>query len=221
MYADGYLINSGSFHLELKDKEIVETLKKLLNADNKILKRKIKKGYSYRFSLRNKQLFSALLKLGLTPRKSKTMTFPEVPSEYLQDFIRGYFEGDGCFVHRRNYYNPKYAGSLMTSFCSGSKSFLKTLRNKLIETGFKSQKVSHNAYKTAYILRITGLDFPRWMYKNKKEIYLQRKYNKLIKIEKLLRNKIDIKEFHKGKHYSPKTEFKKGHIAWNKKLEVK
>ncbi len=220
LYADGWLIDIGSFHLELKDKEIVEKLKELLNAKNKILKHKIKKGYAYRFSLQNKQIFNTLLKLGLTPRKSKTMIFPEIPFNYLQDFIRGYFEGDGCFLHIKNHYNPKYVGSLTTSFCSKSKSFLETLRDKLIEVGFKPQSVFQNTYKTAYILRITGLDFPRWMYSNIGEMYLQRKYDKLMEVEELLKDKIDIKEFHKGKHYSPKTEFKKGHIAWNKGLRM-
>ena len=219
LYADGYLIDRGSFHLELKDKEIVEKVKKLLGSQNKILKRKIKRGYSYRLSIQNKHLFSTLVKLGLTPRKSKTMLFPNVPSDCLQNFIRGYFEGDGCFLHIKNHYNSKYAGSLTTSFCSGSKSFLETLRDKLIKIGFKPQSVFQNTRKTAYILRITRLDFPRWIYKNKGEIYLQRKYNKFLKIKRLLKNKIDIKEFHKGKHYSPKTEFKKGHPAWNKGLK--
>ena len=220
LYADGSLIDSnGTFVLALIDKKIIETFKKLLNADNKIIEVKIKSGYFYRFSLLNNHLFNALIKLGLTPRKSKTMTFPEMSSDYLRDFIRGYFEGDGCFVYIKNYYNSKYVGSLATSFCSGSRSFLKTLRDKLIESGLKPQNVLRNTRKTAYILQITGLDFPRWIYKNKGEIYLQRKYDKFLKVEKSLKNKIDIKEFHKGKHYSLKTEFKNGHPAWNKGLK--
>lgn len=44
--------------------------------------------------------------MGLTPRKSLTLTFPtenQVPIEYLPYFVRGYFEGDGCICIHGNH----------------------------------------------------------------------------------------------------------------------
>ena len=58
------------------------------------------------------------------------------------------------------------------------------------------------------------------MYNDIGELYLQRKYNKLVGIEKLLENKIDKREFYKGKHFSPRTEFKKGNTAWKNRLKM-
>jgi len=36
LYADGYLIKNGSFHIELKDEEIVKKIKELIKTDNNI-----------------------------------------------------------------------------------------------------------------------------------------------------------------------------------------
>ena len=218
LYADGYLIKNGSFHIELKDEEIVKKIKELIKTDNNILKRKIRRGYSYRLSIQNKKMFNDLTNLGLTPKKSLTIKFPQIPNGFLQEFVRGYFEGDGCFLYRKNYYNSKYAGNLLTSFTCGSRGFLEVLRHELLKLRFKPQKVFKRINVSAFELRISGLDFPIWLYDNCAELYLKRKYNKLISIKEKLTNKIDKKMFYKGRHFGLNTEFKKNHVPWNKQL---
>lgn len=47
-------------------------------------------------SLYSKRIYNDLIKLGVTEIKSLTLRFPNIPDEYLQDFVRGVFDSDGC-----------------------------------------------------------------------------------------------------------------------------
>jgi len=50
---------------------------------------------SYELDFNCSEIFDWLLSKGCTPRKSLTLEFPIVPQQYLPDFIRGCFDGDG------------------------------------------------------------------------------------------------------------------------------
>ena len=65
-----------------------------------------------------------LEEIGLTPQKSRTLGPLAVPDEYFRDFLRGEFDGDGCWS-RANYFN---GSSLLGIFTSGSRAFLDWLR---------------------------------------------------------------------------------------------
>jgi hypothetical protein len=45
-----------------------------------------------------KEMYDDLLRLGGTERKSLTLAWPEVPDEFLADFVRGYIDGDGSLT---------------------------------------------------------------------------------------------------------------------------
>lgn len=69
-----------------------------------------------------------LEEIGLTPNKSNTLQSLAVPDEYFRDFLRGLFDGDGCWhVARRN---KPY---ILAMIVSGSSTFrdwlLTTIRN--------------------------------------------------------------------------------------------
>jgi hypothetical protein len=64
--------------------------------------------------------------LGGTENKSLTLEFPEVPKEYLPDFIRGYFDGDGSIMRLKN-------NRVNSAFTCGSKKFLIKLHQALKE----------------------------------------------------------------------------------------
>lgn len=87
----------------------------------------------YVLRIGSKSIFEDLTKLGLTPRKSLTLKFPNVPEEYLSHFIRGYFDGDGCI--NISYKHKSKTPVLATIFTCGSKDFLTsllyTLKDKL------------------------------------------------------------------------------------------
>lgn len=56
-------------------------------------------------TINNRYMCESLIKLGVTPRKSLTLKFPnkeQVPENLLRHFIRGYFDGDGTIYQRSN-----------------------------------------------------------------------------------------------------------------------
>ncbi|MFZ2975672.1 MAG: LAGLIDADG family homing endonuclease [Candidatus Moraniibacteriota bacterium] len=138
--ADGCMIrnNRGAHFIEFQitDKDILLKIKKLLGSNHKITERKnnIKWKIAYRLQIGSKAIFEDLLLLGMTPTKSKTIKFPEIPERYISHFVRGYFDGDGN-VSMPNYIRAdrknKLSTTLLSGFTSGSKKFLIELHSKL------------------------------------------------------------------------------------------
>ena len=112
-------------HITSKDYEMMENCKKCLGIKNKIGKKargseKEKKYYVLQFG--DKNFFEFLLNLGLTPKKSKTISELKIPHKYFPHFFRGCIDGDGSIsisTHPESRY-PQYKLRL----CSASKIFL-------------------------------------------------------------------------------------------------
>jgi hypothetical protein len=102
LMADG--CNTGdelSIELSATDDIQLTKLKEALDANQKISYRW--RGDSETVSLRlaSRYFCQKLAKLGCTQRKSFTLQFPnEVPPHFIRDFIRGFFDGDGCIAIR-------------------------------------------------------------------------------------------------------------------------
>jgi len=75
----------------------------------------------YQFQIGRTEIAQDLIELGLLPRKSLVMCFPDVPDMLLPHFIRGYMDGDGCLMYKGPY--------LHTVFTCASTSFLDVLEN--------------------------------------------------------------------------------------------
>ncbi len=96
---DGNLSSNGR-HISFttKDLQLAELYKSCLNLTNTIGKKarggeKIKKYYVVQFGDVN--FYEYLLTIGLTPRKSRTLTEVSVPEKFFADFMRGCIDGDG------------------------------------------------------------------------------------------------------------------------------
>lgn len=123
------------------------------------------------------KLCKDLIKLGCTPRKSLTLKFPSsdiLPKEYVGDFIRGYFDGDGCI-------NLRKECNTMRLIFVGTVDFLTSIKNILIDNGVLRSCPNMTAKGNAFQMTINGvdniIDIYDFMYKNK-TIYLDRKYKK-------------------------------------------
>ncbi len=104
-YIIGVITTDGNLSSDLrhliitsKDYEMVFNCRKHLGISNKISRTarggsREKKYYMLQFG--DKNFFEFLLRLGLTPRKSKTMAKLEIPKKYFADFFRGCIDGDG------------------------------------------------------------------------------------------------------------------------------
>jgi hypothetical protein len=104
LYADGSLENApyirGKYlRASSIDRELIENIKRELKSSHPIMRLKpTSNGGSVSFFIRigDHALYDSLIVKGLAPNKSLTMDFPAVPKKYLFDFLRGYFDGDGC-----------------------------------------------------------------------------------------------------------------------------
>ena len=127
VYSDGYHMAFGS-----KDLEQVKNFKKCLGL-NHIIGKNIaghRKSFSYRVQFGNKVFWNFLVKIGITPAKSKTMHQICTPDKYFFDYLRGSFDGDGSFYA---YLDKRWKNSFLfyVSFASASKNHVLWLQAKI------------------------------------------------------------------------------------------
>jgi len=134
----------GAYYLEFNsaDEALILLVRILLDSNHMISKRVRKKEkwkQIYRLQIGSKEMFEDLLRLGMTPAKSKTLQFPEVPNRYLKDFVRGYFDGDGCIYFKKHFAKDrsKMRWVFQSRFTSGCRTFLKQLHETLINNGIQ------------------------------------------------------------------------------------
>lgn len=137
-----------SLRFELKDYDALEMIRTLMNSTHRIFPRKDKKTYC--LIIDSKKLIKSLLDLGITPKKTYTLQFPNIPKEYYPDFIRGYFDGDGSvYINKHNHKAPQ----LVSYICSANKQFLEHIGHYLLEEIGIIPKIyedSPNFYKLRY-----------------------------------------------------------------------
>jgi len=182
--ADGTMVANkrGAHFIEFHstDKQLLFIVKKLFGSNHKIStrdKHNPKWKIGYRLQIGSNEMFGDLVSLGFTPNKSLTIEFPKVPRRLLGDFIRGYFDGDGCvyFKKHRAKDRKRLRRVFSSRFTSGSKKFLQSLKIQLnFDGGFISQK--KGGYELVFSHK-NSLDLYRLMYHNDCHgLYLNRKY---------------------------------------------
>lgn|SRR3989338_5097603 len=138
-----------------------------------------------RIQFKNRIFYDFLLSLGLTPRKSLTMGKLAIPDKYFFDFLRGCFDGDGCFY---SYWDPRWRSSHMfyIVFVSASLKHISWLQEKIEKrTGLKGHitGMKKNVFFQLKYAKKEALEIISKMYYNPKVVCLKRKR---IKIEKAL-----------------------------------
>jgi hypothetical protein len=180
---DGCLSKDGR-HIDLtsKDLEQIETFLKAIEIKAKITLKS--SGYSskkyYRTQFSNVKLYRFLLKIGLTPAKSKTIGSLEIPSRFFLDFLRGCFDGDG---YTYSYFDPRWKSSfqLYLGFTSASKSHLEWLSSTI--EGLYGIKGTIRFQTRAFRLEFAkknSLILLRKIYYKRDVLFLKRKYSKVL-----------------------------------------
>lgn len=194
LYADGCItrfykndeIRSMSLEITLchEDRGHLEKFAKSLEADvpisNKIVRLNGKEYLSHRLVINYTAMCRDLINLGCTPAKTYDLKFPTfdiVPYEFMRDFIRGFFDGDGCICVSQ--FNNKPI--IIVSF-TGMPEMLHSIADFLISERVITSVPSIKKSKSkAYDFRIYGIDhikvFLDYIYKDS-ELYLDRKYKK-------------------------------------------
>lgn len=191
-FADGSMdINprgSHYFSFQICDRKLLYDIRTLLGSNHKIATRKKRNknwNTQYRLQIGSKKMCEDLMQFGVTPQKTKFIAFPKIPKKYLPDFIKGYFDGDGC-VHLGNYYRKdreRYYYSFTTRFTANQKSFLATLHVNLRDLGISGGYLYKKKRGWELVFsRKDSLALFHIIYNNSHcSIKLERKYRKFLK----------------------------------------
>lgn len=183
LYADGAVSsrdNGCELSLQLLDAHHLYKFKQFLNSSSNIrLDFKIGR---CRITISNKYFHNKLIELGCTPRKSLTLKFPSTDifkdQSLIRHFIRGYFDGDGCFSH--TYSDTKKQRITVSCNYIGTFEFLKVLEQFLQDETIKCSWYKNPKHKNnTYILSLNktnSVKMLNYVYSDA-NIYLDRKYN--------------------------------------------
>ena len=137
--ADGSMLRNGRgahfIEFTITDRVVLEQIQRVTNSTHHIAERKkgVTHKTAYRLQIGSWKWFKDLSCLGFMQNKSKRLPLPNIPKKYFGDFVRGYFDGDGCvyFNHLKFGDRKKHRLILLTLFTSGSRQFLDSLWEKL------------------------------------------------------------------------------------------
>ncbi len=167
----------------------------------------IRKGYQPQVcvTIVSDLLCQDLINLGCNIRKSKEgMTFPVLPPHLIHHFIRGFLDGDGSIILKKQTYKYERKTSygisnphqdrykLVLAFSSTDKEFLLEIAKQLqITKPYFTEKTKE---ATTYILWIERKnDVQRvisYLY-NDSKYFLQRKYDKVIEFNKTIKSEAE------------------------------
>ncbi len=188
--ADGTMFENkrGGHYIEFHstDKYLIEKTRLALKSNHHIGVRlpsikNAKHKVSYRLQVGSKELFADLVALGFVQSKSLVLALPRIPNKYFSDFVRGYFDGDGCIYFKQLKFadrkQPRWI--VLSLFTSGSHQFLATLHRRLKKYGVKGGclKDKQRGFELAFSRR-DSLALYRLMYNTAPDtgLYLPRKY---------------------------------------------
>ncbi len=196
--ADGYMTvnkRGGQFWcIDINDSILVEGIRAVIESNHKISVRRRHDGnnFSFRLQIGSIEMCDDLRKLGFGPNKTHRLAMPDVPDEYFGDFVRGYFDGDGCVwtgdMHKER---ETWTHVISIIFTSCSNEFLLALKNRLeifgIEKGVLSRK--HPNY-SRLIYSVNGsLKIHDFMYNRPCNLFLSRKKIKFDQYQEVLRQR--------------------------------
>lgn len=143
------------------------------------LRKKSTEQTQYRLQIGGKEFCENLVKHGITSHKAKVMTLPAIPQNYVSDFVRGYFDGDGNvwsgYLHKDRKYPTK---SLQVVFTSCSHLFLTSLLHTLHRLGIEKGSVRPHKIRNFSRLRLhteDSLKIYKMMYNTRTSLFLPRK----------------------------------------------
>lgn len=166
-----------------KDREVLEMIADEFGAPHSLIRRQWSKQFRvnrYSITFTSKYMFEKLVSLGLMSNKSLQLQKINVPKKFFSHFLRGYFDGDGCFWWSKD----SRGGTPRLTFTGGSRNFLKWIEARTTRYyGFPSGRLRNrkdtNVWNLAYRKDPT-LYLMRIMYEDKDEsLFLQRKWDNL------------------------------------------
>lgn len=129
----------------------------------------------YRLAIGSNKLVADLRNLGLTQNKTKVMQPPDIPSQFLSHFMRGYFDGDG----RMGWHISGSLRYISTGIGSASRDFIVWIANAVSDTlNIKTPHISRQHDKDFWSINLIGYNGKQWLdfiYQDA-TIFLERKH---------------------------------------------
>ena len=175
--------------LQEEDGYILERFKKAINSDNEVYfchkplnypNRKHKKV----FEITSEKFYNDLNNLGIVPRKSLIVKYPNINSFFEKDFIRGILDGDGCIYigkDKKGYDQCSINWLGTYDVCNG---ILKYFEQHDIQLYINKKE---SIYSVATSKKIDIIKIYNILYDNT-DLYLERKFNKFILLKNDLKN---------------------------------
>jgi len=143
--------NASIVSIVQKEPELLEKVLSLMDCNAKIFCRKNSYGFGdknpartiYQVSINANAICDDLIKIGLVPKKSLVIKFPDIPEYVVRHFIRGCWDGDGCIY--------KSVGSFRATYVSGSQNFIKDMANRLELAGLPKRTIYERQYSRNHI----------------------------------------------------------------------
>ncbi len=176
--------------LNKKDKCLLNDIRKLFNTEKPLYKGK---DNCLKFTLFSDKLFDTMVSFGIHERKSLTLNLTSnIPNEYILDFLRGYYDGDGSITGKQC--------ADITLALTGSKLFANQIESLYKKIGYNVNVYGFSAGKknTLYTIKKcgkTGLEILAKMYSNG-GLFLPRKYEKFLKFTRLSIDEIMMDSAH-------------------------
>lgn len=165
IYTDGNISNN-TLSISQNERYILEEIKNAMESTNAISERKNGKNVLYTLRIYRKEMIEDLKRIGLTEGKSRVITFPEVPDEYMPHFIRGVIDGDG-WIQDRGY---------VMNVTNASESFSKSLHGVFNERGLNGRITKQgNANRVWVSGKQDVINLADWIYEDYGNLYLRRK----------------------------------------------
>lgn len=175
-FADGCIYGGKMFDItqSKRDKYILKAIAKELEYEGNLYDDVDRQSSRINFSC--VVIYNDIIALGGEERKSLTLKFPQVPKEYLPDFIRGFFDGDGCVMNLKN-------NRLNSAFTCGSRIFLESLLEVLREEADIVGGSFDDSCCSLKFGKKDTLKLGNYIYRNNPELFLLRKKLKFFKEE--------------------------------------
>ena len=183
LYTDGsvdHYKKNGRIRLQLQnaDIEILEQFKEDLQLDCQIIHDKREDHQCSSVEFTDEQIFNDLAKFGIIPNKtysSKHLIYQEIPEQFLNSYILGLFDGDGCLTYSEDFSTDVSFG--FTTYSQSVALDFQLLVDKLINKEEHNKLIYTSAWHAQWRGRQQVLKILDLLYQNSPR-YLKRKYEK-------------------------------------------
>lgn len=193
---DGCVSRNGvslATEIKSKDEDWLRSIGDVISPQSPIVK--VKNSNCYRLRVADKKIATWLVEHECVPNKSLKVKMPQIPVEYLPDFVRGCIDGDGSISSytRNNGTSQKRYATQSCYIVSASKHFIVDLHEQLKQCGLHSTtKIKRTKGKTTilndgqkiigkhdqYIIQFTGkycLSVLQYCYYPEAKLFMARK----------------------------------------------